>query len=150
MIELNKVGIWNACLEQEAPKSATNETATPVEITIPIQLKRCGIETKLVNTNGPPPKAHPTSVRAIQQALLKALIWNQELLTGRVKSIMDIAKREQVNSRYISHIIKLAFLSPVIMQKIIDGKIPTELNLERFKAFNLNSCWEKQAAILRT
>ncbi len=141
VIELNKVGIWNACLEQKDPEAVAIESVTPIEITVPTQLKRCGIETKLVITNGPPPKIHPNSVRAMQHALLKALTWNQELLIGKAKSMEDIAKREKVTRRYVAYIVQLAGLSPKNIQAIIGGDIPNGLSLEKIKKEPLLLAW---------
>jgi hypothetical protein len=53
------------------------------QVNIPAALKRCGIETKLIIFGEDTPQAHPNSVKAIQGALAKALVWNLALVTGR-------------------------------------------------------------------
>jgi site-specific DNA recombinase len=53
---------------------------------VAVNLKRCGVETKLVVEKPSAPqnlKPHADSVRAIQEALKKALQWNQALIDGR-------------------------------------------------------------------
>ena len=45
----------------------------------------------------------------------------------------NIAKQESVSYRYIASIIKLAFLSPPIMDKIAKGDIPQAMTLTRLK-----------------
>lgn len=46
--------------------------------------------------NGDQPTAQPITIRALQDAVRKALIWNHALVTGQVASIKELAKREHV------------------------------------------------------
>jgi site-specific DNA recombinase len=94
-----------------------------------MQLKRCGIETRLAIPAGKPAPAHHRSITAIQEALAKALTWNQALLTGSVSSLTAVAKQEGVSQRYIAELLKLAFLAPDIIEAINKGDIPETLSL---------------------
>lgn len=108
-------------------------TLIPYKIHRKVKLKRCGVETKLIIHSEDQTKlnqAHTDSQRAIQTAMLKALTWNQELLTGQVSSMKEIAERENVNSRYISRILKLAFLPIQSIQNIAEGQIQHNLTLK--------------------
>jgi site-specific DNA recombinase len=116
-------------------------------LTCPVQLKRCGIETKLVASTGPVMLSHPESTKAIQKALRRALVWNQALLNGTASTLTEIAKRESVEQRYICDLIKLAYLAPDIMEAIFKGKIPIGLTLDRLKKmFSMD--WSKQRQLL--
>ena len=91
--------------------------------------------------------AHHSSVIAIQNALAKALEWNQMLITGLVPSMSELARQNNVTQRYIAHLIKMAFLAPDIMTAIKQGKIPAGLSLDRLKkGFSLD--WEGQRIVL--
>ena len=117
------------------------------ETVIPVKLKRCGIETRLVVENGEIQKAGASSVKSIQTALSKGLTWNQALLTGKASSMTELAKREKVTRRYIGHLLQLAFLAPDIMQSIVKGDIPADLTLDRLEAgFPLD--WNEQRKVL--
>ena len=85
-------------------------------------MKRCGIETKLVIPGDVESRAHIKTIQAIQNALGKALKWNEALITGTVTSMTELAKLEGVSQRYISSLIKLAFLSPDIMKSHHPGR----------------------------
>lgn len=112
-------------------------------LTCPVQLKRCGIETKLVASNGPVGFSHPESTKAIQKALRKALVWNQALLDGNASTLTELANKENVAQRYICDLIKLAYLAPDIMEAIIAGNIPSGLTLDRLKkGFSMD--WKSQ------
>jgi hypothetical protein len=113
------------------------------QVSVPVRTKRCGIETRLIVPGEDPPPAHQSSTRALQDALTKALAWNDALLKGSVSSMSALARREGVTQRYIAHLIKLAWLAPDIMAAIIRGDIPSTVSLDRLKkGFPLD--WEDQ------
>ncbi len=98
-----------------------------------VSLKRSGIETKLVYPSGPSPGAHTRSVKALQKALLTSLQWNEELISGRVRSIDALIQRDNLNPRQVHRLRKLAFLAPDIMERVIACDVPDTLTLERLK-----------------
>lgn len=113
----------------------------------PVQLKRCGIETKLVTSNGPIATSHPESIIAMQKALRKALKWNQALLDGKASTLTALAEKENVAQRYICDLIKLAYLAPDIIEAVIEGKTSSGLTLDRLKK-GLSIDWNKQRKLL--
>mgnify|MGYP001821112796 CR=1 FL=1 len=116
-------------------------------VRLPVNLQRCGIESKLIVEGRDPGTAHKRTINAIQDALHKALKWNQMLITGQVESMKELAISSNVTQRYIAHIIKLAWLSPEIMQAIFSGQIPPTLSLGKLKkGFPLE--WSKQPSAL--
>jgi len=144
VIHLRGEEVLNNCLKKNLLGQHKLDTSNSIKLTIPVHLKRCGIETKLIMVNGPTPEAHPSSVKTLQAAQLKALTWNQELITGKVLSASEIAEREKVTSRYVTHILKLAFLSPEIIKSITQGTVPATFNMEVFKKLDLKYVWSEQ------
>jgi hypothetical protein len=109
-------------------------------------LKRCGIETKLIVPGQEQSGAHERTVRAIQDSLGKALNWNQAIISSKAASKAELARNEGVSERYITQIIKLAYLAPDIMSAIIKGNIPATLTLVRLKkAIPLD--WNEQRSL---
>ena len=118
-------------------------------VTIPVKLKRCGIETRLVISDQPQHSepAPPASVTALKAAVLKGMTWNQQLITRKRRSMTDIAKHEGVSRQFVASSIQLAFLSPRIIRMIAAGNVPMSLTLESLKGgFPLE--WDKQEALL--
>ena len=74
--------------------------------------------------------------------------WNQALISGRVSSMKEVARQENVSQRYIAGIIKLAFLSPSIMKKIANGNIPHDMTLARLKK-NIPHDWQEQELLFK-
>jgi site-specific DNA recombinase len=136
--------LTNALLsDSHIPVPGDSEPTDTYHVSVPAQLKRCGIETKLIVPGQGKPGAHERTVGAIQDALRKALNWNQALITGKAASKADLARNEGVSSRYITQIIKLAYLAPDIMSAIIKGNIPATLTLVRLKA-DIPLDWNEQ------
>src|SRR5208282_5879404 len=65
---------------------------------VPLQVRRRGIEMRLVVGGGPDPKIDS----AILKAVARANQWLTELLSGRSRSLVEIGKREGVGKRYVS------------------------------------------------
>jgi len=80
-----------------------------------------------VVSNGKPTPARSDTAISLQKALHKAMTWNEELLTGKVKTMNAIAKHEGVSQRFIAHRIQLAYLAPDIIESIVSGRQPPEL-----------------------
>ncbi|MGV8078771.1 MAG: recombinase family protein [Syntrophales bacterium] len=112
---------------------------------IPMQMKRRGIEMRLVIGGDRPGR--------VDQSLLKTIIrankWFNDLVSGRAKKMTEIAMREGVNRSYVSRVVNLAFLSPDITESIITGHQPADLNIEKLtKQIDLPLCWTRQHQLL--
>ena len=132
---------------QEGATTPDNISDDEYRVSVPVHLKRCGIETRFVITHNDSAPAHHASIQAIQEALVKALNWNDALMCGSVSSTNALAKREGVTQRYIAHLLKLAYLAPDIMEAITRGDIPSSISMDRLKKdFPLD--WEEQRKVL--
>jgi site-specific DNA recombinase len=91
---------------------------------------RRGAEMKLVVQD-----AAEKSSRSPDPALLKAVarghVWFEELASGRMKSITEIAMREAMTDRYVSQLISLAFLPPTIVEAAVEGRQPLSITARR-------------------
>jgi site-specific DNA recombinase len=114
---------------------ADRDTVDLKEWVIPVSLRRYGKEIKLVlgDRTATAPRAHSETIKSLQRALKKALVWNDALLTGKVASLADIARQEKVAQRYIATMIRLAFLAPDIQEAILDGFVPAGWTVDRFR-----------------
>jgi hypothetical protein len=68
---------------------------------------------------------------AVIQALARAFSWAEILETGQVKSISEPARNLEVDSSYVTRILKLTTLAPDIVEAIINGEEPDGLSLAR-------------------
>jgi len=66
------------------------------------------------------PDAHHNTSRcdpALIKAIARGRAWFEELTTGRVRSLRDLAKCHRVSRRYIWRLVNLAFLSPQLSMR---------------------------------
>jgi site-specific DNA recombinase len=94
---------------------------------IPLKVKRRGVEMRLIiNGGGEPRKPDP----ALLKAFARARGWFEELASGSVRSLVEIARREGLAKRYVTRLTKLAFASPRFVEGIAEGCMPAKTNLQ--------------------
>jgi len=73
----------------------------------------------------------------------------EDLRSGRVETILDIANRDHQHNSEVSRTLPLAFLAPDIVEMIIKGKQPPTLIAERLrKRGSLPLLWSEQRMLL--
>ena len=93
------------------------------------------------------------STRKTDQTLLKAVArghkWFKEIVSGRAAFTREIAAREGVNERFVRRLIPLAFLSPLIVRAIAEGRQPADLTGEALsRGIDIPVEWSKQGTAL--
>ncbi len=85
-------------------------------------MRRRGVETRIIIAAGSdlPRKVGP----ALLKAVTRAKAWFEELASGRVHSLADIAWRENITRRYLERLSRLAFTAPGIVEAIGRGQQP--------------------------
>jgi len=94
---------------------------------VPLKVKRRGVEMRLIINGGDEPRKPDP---ALLKAFARARGWFEELASGRVRSLVEIARREGLAKRYVTRLTKLAFVSPALVQAIAEGEVPIETNLQ--------------------
>ncbi len=84
---------------------------------------------------------------ALIKALTRAHAWKEKLFSGQTPSIQTIAKAEGVTPRYVGRILRLAFLAPDIVEAILDGYQPANLELARLMK-GIPIGWHEQRKVL--
>ena len=56
--------------------------------------------------------------------------WHRKLFDGTHASIEDLAKSENISPSFVSRILRLAYLSPTLVEAILDGKYPAHLTMK--------------------
>ena len=80
----------------------------------------------IINGGDEPRKPDP----ALLKAFARARGWFEELASGRVRSLVEIARREGLAKRYVTRLTKLAFVSPAFVEAIAEGEVPIATNLQ--------------------
>jgi site-specific DNA recombinase len=85
---------------------------------------------------------------ALIKAIARGRAWFEELATGRVRSLEDLAKRDGISRRYIRRLVDLAFLSPQLVDVILQGRQPIVLTATRLTELDLPLDWAEQRRLL--
>ncbi len=121
--------------------------SAPITISrdIPMQMKRRGVEMRLIIGDTSSPKIDATLIKTIA----RARIWVDELISGKEKSVATIAAHAGVSEIYISKLLPAAFLAPGIVNAIIEGKYPVDITSDTLtKQTRLPLAWSEQERIL--
>jgi hypothetical protein len=143
-------------MNTRATVSADGETIT-VHILMTF-LKRGG--RKLVVTpDGVPWAPRPRIDSAMVKALAGAFRWRKMLDAGAYATLEDLARPRGVAPSYVSRVLRLTLLAPDIVEAILDGRQPAELQLDDLLAgfpldwegqFPTRRRWTSEAAVSTT
>ena len=71
--------------------------------------------------------------------------WLNEIVTGTVADVEQIAPREKCSARQVNMTISLAFLSPTLVKAAIDGRLPRGIGVARLR--DAPAEWSRQHAM---
>jgi hypothetical protein len=63
------------------------------------------------------------------KALARAFRWRRMMEAGRFGTINELAAAEEINSSYVSRLLRLTLLAPDIVEAILDGRQPEGMTL---------------------
>jgi site-specific DNA recombinase len=131
------------------PSSASEAASdSAVELTATAAFTRRGAETKLVLPGLAPQKHSSRCDPALIKAIARGRAWFEELATGRARSLQVLAKRDGISRRYIRRLVGLAFLSPQLVEAILQGRPSVELTVTRLTELDLPLDWTEQHKLL--
>jgi hypothetical protein len=138
-----------ALLGGDIPSSTSaNGCDSAVELTAAAAFTRRGGETKLVLPGLAQQKHNSRCDPALIKAIARGRAWFEELATGRTRSLQQLAKRDGISRRYIRRLVGLAFLSPQLVEAILQGGQPVELTATRLTELDLPLGWTEQHKLL--
>ncbi len=129
--------------------SFASETPTdaPIELTAAVDFKRRGVETKLL-LRGLAPHHKARQDPALIKAIARGRAWFDELASGRARSLNELARRDGISRRYIRRLVNLAFLSPKLIEAILEGRQPVALSATHLTELDLPIDWTEQHTLL--
>jgi site-specific DNA recombinase len=90
----------------------------------------------------------PETREALLRAIAKARVWIDDLVTGRLKSLAEIAQQENRVERHVRLLAPLAFVSPQLVSAIAAGTAPASLKVTSL-AEALPCLWNRQGLSVR-
>jgi len=130
------------------PPASENPGDSPIELTAPVAFRRRGVEMRLVlpevATQNDRSRCDPTLIKAIA----RGREWFEELAAGRARSLRELAERDGITRRYVRRFVDLAFLSPELVEVILQGRQPVDLTATRLIELDLPLDWTDQHTLL--
>ncbi|SCW76456.1 hypothetical protein SAMN02927924_02699 [Sphingobium faniae] len=135
-IRLSVAALCKACTIDPANRQNS------ISPTAPVRLTRTGLALRLIQRDGRPVTQGQPDPGLIA-LLRKARNWWQQLQTGTI-NIATIAHEEKVNDSWISHIVRLNFLAPTIVEAILAGTQPASVSATSLRTASLPIDWDEQ------
>ncbi len=132
-------GLLDVMPEDDAPTTLT--------VTSDVRLTRSGLAMRLIQGNGQ--AVAPQADQGLIKLLVRARGWWAQLKSGEV-DVKRLAGAEGVHASYISRVLRLAFLSPAMVDAILRGEVPPGIDVARLIASHaISPIWtEQRRAIL--
>jgi hypothetical protein len=121
----------------------TRLDGTTLIVRIPMRFQRRGGRKRIVAPDGSQivPASKPQPDGTLVKALARAWRWQSMLDDGVYATVSEIGDTENISKSYVSRILRLALLTPEIVERILDGRSAPGLP-QLLKPFPLK--WEKQ------
>ncbi|MGE0847733.1 MAG: hypothetical protein AB7L41_15815, partial [Flavobacteriaceae bacterium] len=114
------------------PKFTLSDDSSELTIVVPASFQQHGSRKQVVSPDGsqhtPVPQIRIDN--AMVKALARAFRWRKLLESGACSSISDIARAENINSSYVSRVLRLSLLAPALVDQILVGRQPPGLQLD--------------------
>jgi hypothetical protein len=144
-VTVRVAAIWSDGVDESCEPSREPMLTT---LTVPVQLKRCGQAVRLIVKAAVDPKTRVPDPQLLG-LLAKAQGWFKMLSSGQAESVLSIAQAHRMASADVTRVVYLAFLAPDIVQTIVRGAQPLELNIKRMlAAAPLPMDWAEQRRVL--
>jgi len=114
-----------------------------VRVRLPIALARRRNTMTLIGANG---ITRAQRDDALVRAITRAKTWVKQLEAGSPRSIIELARSENLCKLHTAKLLPLAFLAPDLVEMILDGRQPARLTLTALIAEPLPETWVEQRA----
>jgi hypothetical protein len=106
-------------------------TPPTIRVVIPLKVKRRNGRPLIVPPTDLDTDDDPTPDPRTLRAIARAWDWRRRLERGEAATLSDIAQAERVTLPFISRFIRLAYLSPTVLERILLYRVPSALPLDK-------------------
>ncbi len=119
-----------------------------IDIFVPLEIKRrSGTATLMIPKNSNKVDDQKHFDNKILKSLAKAYKWKMMLEKAQVSCLSEIAQREKATPSYVSRVFNLNFLSPRIIDKVLNGAQPRTLKLQDIIINEIPDSWQEQEEV---
>jgi hypothetical protein len=103
---------------------------TTMRVFIPLTIRKRNGRPRIL----PPPDMMPANDGGVDPHVLTAIArawsWRRKLESGAVGTISDIAQAEDISDRYVGRMLRLAYLAPAVLEKLLVGRVPPAVSIK--------------------
>ena len=120
---------------------------TTMRVFIPLTIRKRNGRPKIL----PPADMMPTNEDGVDPHVLKAIAkawsWRRKLESGAVGTISDIAQAEDISDRYVGRMLRLAYLAPAVLEKLLVQRVPPAVSIKDL-SMAADLPWREQVAVV--
>lgn len=106
-----------------------NVTNDNIRVVIPLTIRRRNGRPKFLPPEHTSEQVTRAQVPHILKALGRAWAWRRKLESGEMATVGDIAKAERVTDRFVSRTMRLAYLSPDVLERLVARWEPSAISV---------------------
>ena len=118
-----------------------------IQIFVPLTVRRQNGRPKIL----PPADYLPSEDRTQDPHILRAIGtawgWRRRMERGQAATIQDIAAAESVTPAYVGRMLKLAYLAPAVLEKLLIARVPPTVSVKEL-AEVAELHWAEQAIVV--
>jgi len=106
------------------------EASNSIRVFIPLAFRKKNGRPRIL----PPADINPMEERRqdphVLRAIARAWGWRRMIEKGEVATLTDLAKTEDVTNSFVSRYLRLAYLSPVVLELLVTERRPCAISIE--------------------
>jgi len=104
-------------------------TSETIRVGIPLMIRKRNGRPKILPPDEAALRDGPAQNPHVLRAVARAWSWRRQLESGAASTIQDIAAAEKVSDRFVSRMMRLAYLSPDVLEHLVIRRMPPALSL---------------------
>lgn len=106
--------------------SAATDT---IRVVIPLTIRKRNGRPKILPPDNVDARNDRTQDPHVLRAIARAWSWRRQLETGAASTIQDIANAEKVSDRFVGRMMRLAYLSPGVLETLVITRKPPAISI---------------------
>jgi hypothetical protein len=114
-----------------------------IRVVIPLTVKRRNGRPRIVPPHDVDARRDQAQEPHLLRAIARAWNWRRMLERGEVRTLQDIAATDKVTLPFVSRTIRLAYLAPGVLERLLLHRCPCALTLDKLAAVAM-APWTEQ------
>jgi len=109
-------------------------TTDTIRVVIPLTIRKRNGRPKILPPDDVTVRDGRSQDPHVLRAIARAWSWRRQLETGAASTIQDIAAAEKVSDRFVGRMIRLAYLSPSVLESLVITRKPPAISINDLMA----------------